>query len=126
MTGDINYDELDPGIREVVRWLRYLGFDTTDSGDGVTKVGEMACAIAEPHVFMVVNDFELLDDADTLHTECSQLGLPAFDPNTMKGFKIEATYDPADASAILALYGVNDEMLAEARKLKEELRKARL
>lgn len=34
---DIDYEALDPGIRRTVRWLRSLGFETTDSGDGVTK-----------------------------------------------------------------------------------------
>jgi hypothetical protein len=33
----MNYDELDPGIRDTVRRLRDAGFDTTDSGDGVSK-----------------------------------------------------------------------------------------
>ena len=35
--GDLNYAELDPGIRRVVAMLRHFGFETTDSGDGVTK-----------------------------------------------------------------------------------------
>lgn len=32
------YDDLDPGIVEVVRFLHGHGFETTDSGDGVSKL----------------------------------------------------------------------------------------
>ena len=50
----INYDDLDPGIRRTVHWLRAHGFETTDSGDGVSKTqaifdGE---ALDVPHAFM--------------------------------------------------------------------------
>lgn len=34
----IDYDDLDPGIRDTVRLLRAHGFETTDSGDGVSKL----------------------------------------------------------------------------------------
>ena len=34
---EVPYDELDPGIRETVRWLNKHLFKTTDSGDGVSK-----------------------------------------------------------------------------------------
>jgi len=33
----IDFSLLDPGIRRTVAWLRGLGFETTDSGDGVSK-----------------------------------------------------------------------------------------
>lgn len=36
----IDYEQLDPGIRDLVRRLREAGFDTTDSGDGVSKPPE--------------------------------------------------------------------------------------
>ena len=35
----MNYNELDPGIRPHVRALNDAGFRTTDSGDGVSKIG---------------------------------------------------------------------------------------
>lgn len=34
---DLDYAILDPGIRGAVQYLRERGFDTTDSGDGVSK-----------------------------------------------------------------------------------------
>jgi len=50
----IDYDEIDPGIRDVVRRLREAGYNTTDSGDGVTKFAEggeaMDCALPYAHV----------------------------------------------------------------------------
>lgn len=55
------YDELDPGIRETARWLYDNGFNPTDSGDGVSKVGNMDCAQTFPHVYMVVQQPDLLE-----------------------------------------------------------------
>lgn len=49
----VDYAALDPGIREIVRRVNDAGFETTDSGDGVSKpadwyaIGE---AIPFPHV----------------------------------------------------------------------------
>jgi len=34
---DFDYASLDPGIRDVVRWLHARGIRTSDSGDGKTK-----------------------------------------------------------------------------------------
>jgi hypothetical protein len=46
---DLNYDALDPGIRETVRLCRQKGFHTTDSGDGVSKP-EAGRVFPFPHV----------------------------------------------------------------------------
>lgn len=35
---DIDYESLDAGIRELVKALREHGIETTDSGDGVSKL----------------------------------------------------------------------------------------
>jgi hypothetical protein len=48
-----DYDELDPGIREVVRLLFGAGFGTTDSGDGKTK-GEFGADYPHVHIFVPV------------------------------------------------------------------------
>lgn len=34
---DFDYEQLDPGIRRLCRWLHDNGYVTCDSGDGVTK-----------------------------------------------------------------------------------------
>lgn len=53
---DLDYDSLNPGIRDLVRELREVhGFDTCDSGDGVTNVAlGMEGAQTERHVYIVV------------------------------------------------------------------------
>lgn len=48
-TQDLDYTTLDHGIRDVVRGLVALGYDTTDSGDGVSKA-DMGCALPYRHV----------------------------------------------------------------------------
>lgn len=51
---DFDYDQLDAGIRDVVRRLHAQGFETTDSGDG-TKAADMSCAVPWPMVACVVD-----------------------------------------------------------------------
>lgn len=100
--------DLDPGIRETVVWLRKHGFDTTDSGDGVSKLArdpEMHKYVLDiPHVFMRVARSAVLDEADRL------AALVASIPTA----KVEASYAPGGES-ILALLGVDDTQLADAR-----------
>ena len=51
---DCDYATLDPGIRDVVRELHRSGYDTTDSGDGVTKILDMECALPYRNVAVSV------------------------------------------------------------------------
>jgi hypothetical protein len=44
--------ELDPGIRDLVVHLRGLGFDTMDSGDGVSKAESGYLYTPFPHVIV--------------------------------------------------------------------------
>ena len=63
----IDYDELNPGIRETVRWLTDLGFETTDSGDGVTnRAAGMDCAWDEPMVAMSLSQHDIIEEANRL------------------------------------------------------------
>lgn len=112
---DIDYDSLDPGIRETVRWLRGIGMPTCDSGDGVSKPDDFECAIREPHVFM---QFARLDTAvKSAHTIkdlledmefCEGRTLPSL------GVNIEVNYSPfSDDVIIVALTGVNDAMITK-------------
>lgn len=53
---DFDYADLDPGIRDTVRLLRSHGFETTDSGDGVSKLSpdskNYGCEPGtQPHVY---------------------------------------------------------------------------
>lgn len=87
-----NYDELDPGIREVVRALNDAGFDTSDSGDGVSKPAdwyESGCAIPFPHVVMATSVASMVEDAKRA---AAVLG---------SGWTVEASYSTRDDHALL-------------------------
>jgi len=63
----MNYDELDPGIRDTVRMLHANGFATTDSGDGVSKPAdwyESGEAIPFPHVVVTSTPDTMVADAE--------------------------------------------------------------
>lgn len=110
-------DALDPGIRQVVLLLRSWGFKTTDSGDGVTKVGIMECAMPIPHVVIPATRCTMHDVADRLYGKLGDLGCEVdLVDLVLPNVKIEATYDPADESAIVIVYGLDDELLARLRR----------
>lgn len=77
----MDYGQLDPGIRELVRDLRSRGFETTDSGDGVSKPASER-VFEVPHVACAVDPSSLLAEADRLIA-----ALP-------EGWRVEATYFP--------------------------------
>lgn len=107
---DLNYSNLDPGIRETVRRLREWGYNTVDSGDGVSKppVGR---DLDIPHVFITVAAFgTLLIEADHLKHELRKAGIPVRAQGRAARVWIQATYDPADGTAIIGVYGLNDAM----------------
>lgn len=102
----MNYEELDPGIRTVVFVLRNYDFETTDSGDGVTKPE----GNDYPHVFMKVDPEKLISESHRLLRILKMLGL------TVQASQIQASYDPVDQVAVLILIDVTDKTLKEAAK----------
>ena len=111
---DIDYDELDPGIRETVRLLRKWGFETTDSGDGVSKKGteQEPLMLQFPHVFMRSTSQGLITSAENLHRLMDHHGVsfdPDFEAERYPG--IEATYSPTDGAAIILLRDIDDKTL---------------
>lgn len=54
---DLNYGELDPGIRRTVKLLRDAGFETSDSGDG-SKAETMLCSAPFPMIAIPVEPAE--------------------------------------------------------------------
>ena len=90
---DINYDELDPGIRNLVRTLRCTGFNTTDSGDG-SKAKDMECALPFPMVTITTTRDSMCDEADRLAV--------LMDAEEDEGWVIEASYSP-DGPAVIIL-----------------------
>ncbi len=95
---DFDYEQIDPGIRDTVRLLRDAGFETTDSGDGVSKP-DMVCALDFPHVAAVCAPHLILAEAKRMAEVLEGTG-----------FVVQATYDPRDVIVVLfaAKYGVSD------------------
>jgi len=103
-------DELNPGIRRLVGWLRANGFDTCDSGDGQTHDHE--CDRSYPYVTIIAPKWELVAQADRLNRLLVDVGVPirSISEEPLHG-AIQATYDPADGSGVIDLTGVSDKDL---------------
>lgn len=105
-----DYDSLNPGIRETVRFLRERGYQTCDSGDGVTA--EFECDPGFPYVHMVCAPDDLVEVANRLYAlmrpfvdferECSTAEEQWAAPT------IEASYHPLGGNAIVSLMNVAD------------------
>jgi hypothetical protein len=106
-------DDLDPGIRRTVLWLRKAGFMTTDSGDGHTKIQagwDPEEVLDYPHVVCIVDPLDLLTEALFLVRLVHTRGVSVA-PNGRREpgqAEVQASLDPADGSAILVLAGVGD------------------
>lgn len=70
----LDYDALDPGIRDVVRLLREHGFDTRDSGDGISKPLDSEGVLRFPHVVCVVEPHEMYSEARRLNALAKTIG----------------------------------------------------
>lgn len=103
-----DYEQLDPNIRETVRRLHELGFRTTDSGDG-SKAGVMDCAIGEAMVAIHVNPRDLASEAMRLAKCLTAAGIELLEVGS-EGPQIQASYDPIEGTAVIALYRVDDSM----------------
>lgn len=86
------WKHLDPGVVEIVRLLHSAGFETTDSGDGVSKP-DVGRVFEFPHVFCRVDRDDLVDASDRALRILRDAGLA--------GWSVEASYNPADEVAIL-------------------------
>lgn len=111
-----DYDELDPGIREVVRLLRAHGLHTCDSGDGVTKLGEMGCALPYPNVVVQCAPADIASTADLMLAVLANAGVEVLplgpDSHESGDPTIEASYDPTNRIAVVVLTNVDDSRLA--------------
>ncbi len=105
--GALTFDpaELDPGIRDFVCWLNHHRFETTDSGDGVTKLAAgwpPEEAMDVPHVFIAVVPEDMVSEAIRLRDLIQSGG------DRVPEGAITASYDPANHVAILAVIGIDD------------------
>ena len=118
------YENLDPGIREVVRVLRDAGFVTTDSGDGVSKwenppewmtEDPEGCGVLRiPHVFMVARSGEEgveLCERLLMLLELYDITAKSV-PADGQGVWVQMTYDPCSPRlTTIGLFGVTSEMV---------------
>lgn len=126
----IDYTQLDPGIRCVVRLLHRWGYETSDSGDGRTKQAsglyDERDLIAVPHVVitgklpwsMLEGTTMNTDAARFLMWELNQAGIPVACQGE-PGASIQYDYCPASDSATIMLMDLSDDDLPE--RLRAEL-----
>lgn len=95
MSDSIDYDALDPGIRDVVRAINEWGWPTMDSGDGVSKPADAECVLRFPHVFAETRNgtLELVHEAHALRE--------ALVGRFGDGWYVEVNYATNDRRAIL-------------------------
>lgn len=101
-------NQIQIGMRDTVLWVRSLGFNTTDSGDGVTNVeAGMEGAMDIPHVFMpIASDGMAYGEADRLWEAVCEKGL-----GDHPDVDIQLSYSPKDGVSTLGLFGINDDLL---------------
>lgn len=120
----LDYETLDSGIRETVRWLRTNGIDTTDSGDGVSKKQEDGCTIPWPHVFVRCWAHQTHKVAADLAHGIRQVGfwiVPMRDkPESVGPFEVcvEGSFEVANDIGIVGIHYLDDAKLAAARSKK--------
>lgn len=116
ITDLFDYTQLDSGIRETVRFIRDAGFNTTDSGDGVSKGGfddVLSGNLGFPHVVVRIKAHEMLEEAHRLQVHLEgRLGPAEGDDEYGPAWQVELSYDPASGVAIIMVRDVNDAMLA--------------
>ena len=105
-------DGLNPGIKRTVCWLWCHNFLTCDSGDGETH--EYECDREVAYVVMTVHPGILITEADRLLQLLRSVGVEVEPVSDGDGVVIQATYDPANQTAVLELFGFKDSMLPEA------------
>lgn len=133
-TKGVPWDDLDVGVRGVVRLLNENGFRTYDSGDGKSKFGEDGKPLPEwrssipdfewvmnmPHVAMGVPADRLAAECDRLLEVLTKAGVKVDPQGPEDTPSIQGTYDPGDSGpegckAWILLMHVNDALLQASR-----------
>lgn len=94
-------NDYNPGIADLVSTLQAEGFETTDSGDGVTNIGKFEGALPFKHVF--IRTYKPVEDAGMLYKFCRKRRMPLVPNGHGGGWSIQATYDPVNKVGVLAL-----------------------
>lgn len=104
------YEQLDPGIREVVRFLRVNGFAVTDSGDGT---GPLRSGNEGAIVFIATTAEKLVAETDRLWQLL--VDATADKVKSCPSVEVEAHYDPQTELAEIFLTGLDDAFFASLR-----------
>lgn len=129
---DVPYEDLDPGIRAVVRLLADHGFRTTDSGDGVSKVGTEleGCMDPIPNVTIRASKHHLALETDAVVALLESQGVRCgVDRTTLEefcgpqdegkefgdGVLVEGAYYPLEEYAVIFVTGLDDDLLARCQ-----------
>lgn len=107
---ELDLSTLNPGIRNLVAYLRARGFDTCDSGDGVTHEAE--CDRDYAYVSIETRAAHLVPETHRLVDVVLNAGIRIRPQSMANEPCIQATYDPANGVAIIDLMHVTDAMLA--------------
>lgn len=111
----VPYEDLDVGIRRLVRTLNDNGFKTCDSGDDRSKFddgdpGEGLLNI--PHVAMSCDAKVLVSECDRLRNLLQDLGIKVEQMSVGRSVCIQGSYEPGHGCLIMVL-GADDSMLVE-------------
>lgn len=120
---DTPLEDMNPGIRKTVAWLRDNGFRTCDSGDGVTH--QFACDRDQAYVVIRVEPYEMAAEADRLMKLLDGMGVSlleayeaigdAYEAGTLTDKPeqpfLQADYNPVTGIATLDLACVSDAVL---------------
>lgn len=106
----IDPSTITPGVRRLVAFMRKHGFQTTDSGDGITNPEvRMECAFPQPNVFIDVPDLSrAFAETNRLYALLTAEGQD-FGPDSPT--VIHCQYDPVDGLAMIYVMGVDDAMV---------------
>lgn len=105
---------INPGVRKLVTLLNDHCFVTTDSGDG--KTHDFPCD--RPYAYVTIrvsspSPGTLVLEAMRLRDVLRKHGVDVVPMNEEGNPCIQATFDPADLTAMIDLQHVTDEMLKE-------------
>ena len=103
MIEPIDFGELDPGVRELVRRLREQNFLTCDSGDGVSKPADER-VFDRPHVIISTDPSKMIAEAHRLQTLVDSWV-------SNDEWECDVSYNPKDGLAFLFVWDVTDSML---------------
>jgi hypothetical protein len=125
MTPTAPYDDLDPGIRQLVRLLNEHGFETTDSGDGKSKFDAegnplpgwestdgIDCVLNAPHVAIHCEPAKLIEECDRVHALLVEAG--GFE-TLPRSISVQGDYEPGVTCHIFVM-GFDDTMLVATNK----------